>query len=287
MRRITRTDVRDALQAVLGCALWAASFSFLTYPNSIVSGGLTGIAQILNLLTGLPVGVMVIVMNIPLFAVAWKRFGLRFIVLSLIGMLAESLFVDLFNTFHLTLTHDMLLAAVYGGLLNGLGSGILYHTGATGGGADIAARLVRRRYPYMNFGTITLGFNAVVVIAFAVIFRRVDSAMYTIITMYAASRVVNLILYGMVNSSVCYIITIRPKEIAGEISSRLGRGATILKGEGAYSGEERDVVLCAVKRQQIPQLKRIVAEVDERSFVIVTESHEVFGLNFANIKKTD
>lgn len=285
--KIRLRDIRDIASILAGCAVYGVSFAFLTYPNNIVSGGITGISQIINLLTGLPVGVMVIVMNIPLFAVAWKKFGLRFLLYSLIGMAMTSVFIDLFNALHLTLTNDMLLASVYGGLLNGIGGGLIYHVGATAGGTDIAARLVRRKYGHINFGTISLSLNAVVVIAFAVIFKRFDSAMYTIITMYVSSRVVNLILYGLANSSICYIITIEPKEICRQIGEQLHRGATILRGEGAYSGEERDVVLCAVKRHQIPQLKRIVTEIDERSFVIVTESHEVFGKNFMDIANTD
>lgn len=285
--QIKARDIRDVFFIVAGCAIYGASFAFLTYPNSIVSGGLTGISQILNLLTGLPVGVMVMVMNIPLFVVAWKRFGVRFIVYSLIGMVGDSLFIDLFSSLHIALTNDTLLASVYGGILNGLGSGLVYHVGATTGGTDIAARLVRKKYPYMNFGTVTLALNTVVVAAFAVIFRRADSAMYTIITMFVASRIVNLILYGLENSGVCYIITVKPKEISRHIGERLHRGATILHGEGAYSGQDRYVVLCAVKRQQIPELRRIVTEVDGNSFVIVTQSHEVFGENFMNIASND
>lgn len=287
MKKFTRQDAKDVVLITAGCAVWAAAFAFLTYPNSIVSGGLTGIAQIINLLTGLPVGVMVIVMNIPLFAVAWKKFGGRFILLSLLGMIFSSLFIDLFSLVPLTLTTDTLLASVYGGLLKGVGSGLVFLTGATTGGSEIGARLLRRKYAYINFGTIYMVLDVLVVAAFAVIFRRFDSAMYTVITMFVSSRVVNLLLYGMANSSVCYIITTQPEAIAREVGSQLSRGATLLKGKGAYSGEERDVILCAVKRQQIPALKKIVSAADEHAFVIVTESHEVFGKNFLNIANVD
>ena len=285
--RFLKTDGRAVAINLVGCAITGISFSFFTFPNNIVSGGLTGIAQILNLLTGLPVGVMVIVMNIPLFAVAWKKFGLRFIIYSLIGMVVSSLAIDFFNLFHIALTNDILLAAVYGGLLKGLGWGLVYTTGATGGGTDILSRLLRRKYPYIQFGNISMMLDAVVVVAFAIIFKRADAAMYTLITMFVSSRIVNLLLYGTANSSVCYIITSFPKDIAKAVNEQLHRGATLLKGEGAYSGEERDVVLCAVKRQQIPTLKKIVSGVDEHAFVIVTQSHEVFGKNFQDIVKVD
>ena len=282
-----KTDGRSVALTLLGCAIYGISFSFLTFPNNIVSGGLTGIGQILNLLFGLPVGVMIMVMNVPLFVVAWKKLGLRFIIYSLIGMVGTSVAIDLFSLFHITLTNDILLAAVYGGLLNGLGTGLIFSGGGTSGGTDIMSRLLRRKYPYLQIGTISLALNVVVVLAFAVIFHRADAAMYTVITMFVSSRVINLILYGTSNSSICYVITTYPHEIASAINSALHRGATLLKGEGAYSGEERDVVLCAVRRHQIPQLKKLVSNLDGHAFVIVTESHEVFGKNFQNIEKTD
>ncbi len=278
---------RRVAMTLLGCAMMGASFAFLTYPNSIVSGGLTGVGQIINLLTGLPVGVMVMIMNIPLFAVAWRKFGLEFLLFSTLGMVATSVFIDLFNSLSLALTNDILLAAVYGGLIKGVGAGLVYTAGATSGGTDIGARMLRRRFPYVNIGNFSLGLDATVVIAFAVIFSRFDSAMYTIITMFVASRVVNLILYGMEQSSVCYIITKYPEKIADQIGSQLHRGSTLLQGEGAYSGEERDVVLCVVKRQRIPELKKLVYKMDGQAFMIVTESHQVFGKNFGNIQKAD
>lgn len=283
----TKSDIKSVILIVLGSAIAAAGVSFITYPNGIVSGGATGIAQIVNTLTGLPVGVMTVILNVPLFVLAWKKFGIRFILGSLLGMLTSSLFIDLFASLELVLTDDLLLTAVYGGLVKGFGYGLIYTTGATGGGSDIAARMLRRRYPYINFGTISLALDAAVVIAYALVVHQFDTAMYTVITMFVSSRVVNLLLYGAMNSSVCYIITIKPREIADAIGEQLRRGATLLKAEGAYTGEERFVVLCAIKKQQIAALKKIITAIDERSFVIVTESHEVFGQNFSSISKPD
>ena len=163
MNKVTSRDIKDVLLILAGCLVGAMAFSFLTFPNSIVSGGLTGIAQILNLLTGLPVGVTVIVMNIPLFLVAWRKFGVRFIVYSVIGMVGSSVFIDLFNSLHVVLTQDMLLASIFGGVMKGVGAGLIYYPGATAGGSDIGARLLRRKYPHINFGTLSLGLDAVVV----------------------------------------------------------------------------------------------------------------------------
>ncbi len=285
--KFSRGDIRSVILIVLGTAIGAAGFAFFTFPNDIVSGGFTGIAQILNHLSGLPVGVLTIAFNIPLFILAWKKFGPKFLMASLIGLLSNSLFIDLFNSLELSLTNDLLLAAVYGGLVKGLGYGLVYSVGATTGGSDILARMLRRKYPYINFGTIALCLDAVVVLLFALVVQKFDSAMYTIIAMFVSSRIVNLVLYGTMNSCICYIITIQPRQIAQAIGETLHRGATLLKAEGAYTGEERSVVLCVIKQPQIAELKKIISGIDEHSFVIVTHSHEVFGKNFSNITNLD
>lgn len=284
---VTREDAQSSLMIVLGTAINAVGFSFITYPNSIVAGGVTGIAQIINHFTALPVGMVSIAMNIPLFLVAWRMFGLRFLLLSLLGMVSSSVFIDLFNMLGLCLTDDLLLAAVFGGLVKGFGLGLVYKTGGTTGGADIGARMLRRRYPYINFGTLSLSLDAAVVLCYALSIGKLDAAMYTVITMFASSRVVNLVLYGAMNSSVCYIITIKPREIAEAVSESLHRGATLLKAEGAYTGEERFVVLCVIRRREIAEVKKIITRIDSRSFVIVTSSHEIFGKNFSNIASQD
>lgn len=284
---VTREDAQSSLMIVLGTAINAVGFSFITYPNSIVAGGVTGIAQIINHFTALPVGMVSMAMNIPLFIIAWRMFGLRFLLLSLLGMVSSSVFIDLFNMLGLCLTDDLLLAAVFGGLVKGFGLGLVYKTGGTTGGADIGARMLRRRYPYINFGTLSLSLDAAVVLCYALSIGKLDAAMYTVITMFASSRVVNLVLYGAMNSSVCYIITIKPREIAEAVSQSLHRGATLLKAEGAYTGEERFVVLCVIRRREIAEVKKIITRIDSRSFVIVTSSHEIFGKNFSNIASQD
>lgn len=283
----TREDARGALMIVLGTAINAIGFSFITFPNSIVAGGVTGVAQIIHHFTSLPVGMTGMVLNIPLFVLAWRVFGLKFLLASLLGLVSSSVFIDLFDLLNVCLTDDLLLAAVYGGLVKGFGLGLVYRTGGTTGGADIGARMLRRRYPHVNFGTLSLALDAAVVVCYAVAVQKVDAAMYTVITMFVSSRVVNLVLYGAMNSSVCYIVTIRPREIAEAVSQSLHRGATLLRAEGAYTGEERFVVLCVIRRREIAALKRIITRIDDRSFVIVTSSHEIFGKNFSSISNPD
>lgn len=283
MYKKIRETVLPLLKIVLGSLLYAAGFRFFLYPNDVVTGGVTGIAMIINYLTQFPVGVMVLIINIPLFLISWKKFGLRFMIATLIGTVVSSVAVDLLALAPVEVTHEPLLAAVYGGLIKGFGLGMLYRTGATTGGSDLIAKLLRRRYPYINFGSMLLAVDVVVIVAFAVIFGKYDSAMYAIICMFITTRVVDLVLYGAVNSKVCYIITDHSTEMKDAIVLQLHRGVTFLHGEGAWSGKEKDIILCVIKHQQIVDLKRIVEAVDEKAFMIVSDSREVFGQGFSYI----
>ena len=269
---------------LIGSALYAAGFQFFLYPNAIVTGGVTGIAMIINYFSGFPVGVMTLIINVPLFIFSWKKFGLPFILASLAGTVLSSVMVDLFALIPLEVTHEPLLGAIYGGIIKGFGLGIVYHTGATTGGVDIVAKFLRRRYQHINFSTFILALDAAVIAAFAVAFRRYDSAMYAIICMYIAARVIDLVLYGAVNSKVCYIITDRSDEIKNGIVNSLHRGVTFLHGEGAWSGQEKNVILCVIKQSQIVDLKHLIDAVDDKAFVIVSDSREVFGNGFAYLR---
>ncbi len=277
----------DLTRIIAGSFIAAVSFRFFTFPNNIVSGGITGIAQIINMLSGFPVGVATILMNVPLFVWAWKKLGRKFVVLTGVCMACSSVFIDLLAAVAVPVTREPMLAAVYGGLLNGLGWGLVYTTGYTGGGIDIPARFLRRQYPHINFGTFVLGMNIVIIIAFAAIFRKFESCMYTLICMYVVNKVEALILYGPVNSRLCYIISDKSDELRHAITEQLGRGATLLQGHGAWSGKEKQVILCAVKPVQLGRLRRIVREIDVNSFLVISDARSVYGRGFENIQVED
>ena len=269
----------------MGSSLVAISFRYLTFPNSIVSGGVTGIAQIVNLLTGLPVGAITVVINAPLFLWAWQKLGKRFVALTLLCMLTTSLLIDLFAHIPYTVTEEPMLAAVYGGLVTGAGYGLCYTTGATAGGTDIPSRMLRRRYPHINMTTFILLFNLVVIVTFAVLFHRFDSCMYTLICMYITNKVDSLILYGPVNSRLCYIISDKSADLSAAITGRLHRGVTLLDGHGAWSGKAERVIMCAVKPGQLGPLRRMVREIDPKSFLIVGDARTIYGHGFESIEE--
>lgn len=268
---------------VVGAAFYAAGFEFFLYPNSIIVGGVNGLSMIINYLTGLPVGVMSVIINIPLFIIAWKEFGTKFVVGSLVGMLLSSALIDVFALAQYVATDDMLLACIIGGAVKGFGLGVIYYAGATTGGTDIIAKFVRLKFPYINFGTLVLMTDAVIVLAFAIIFKKFEAAMYAVIAMFVASKVIDLALYGINNSNVCYIISDKSDRLVSEITAHLKRGVTILEGEGAYSRKNKQVLLCVVKRTQIAAVRKIIRTVDENAFFVITDAKDVFGKGFGDI----
>ena len=267
-------------QTVLGSALFAAGFAFFLQPNDLSSGGISGLALILVELTQFgSVGVVSILINLPLFLLGGLKIGKRFFVGSLIGMLLSSVLIDGFAALHLPAV-EPIIAIVYGGVLCGLGIGIVFGAGTSTGGSDILVRLLKLRYRNVPIGQISLTFDALVVLLTGIVFRDMNKALYTGITVFLCGKMVDAVVYRFDYSKVAMIITKEYDSIAKEIGDKLDRGATFLHGEGSYSGEETKVILTAVKKQQIAQLKELVMTLDPKAFVIVQEAHQVLGDGF-------
>ena len=274
------------LLIVLGSVIYAIGFQYFMFPNNIVSGGITGVSMIINHFTHWPVGMMVLAMNVPLFLIAWRHFGTDYLVGSLVGTAVSSICVDLFASTGFVATTDPMLGSIIGGVIKGAGMGLIYYVGASTGGVDIVAKMLRQKYQQINFGTIVLIIDVVIVAAYALALKQYQSAMYSLIGMYVVSKVVDLALYGIDNSSLCYIVSEKSEELTQEIiSGHVHRGVTILSGEGAYSHQKKNVIMCVIKRTQIAELRRLVRSVDERAFFIVTDAKNVFGNGFENISE--
>ncbi len=270
----------------VGSVIYAVGFQFFMYPNNIVSGGVAGVSMIINHFTGFPVGMMSLIINIPLFIVAWKHFGLPFLIGSLVGTVLSSVFVDVFALTGIVMTHDPMLASIIGGVIKGFGYGLIFFVGASTGGIDIVAKFLRQRNQHINFGTIILIIDVAIVTAYALVLNKYESAMYSLIGMFVVSRVVDLVLYGIDNSSICYIISENSEALVKQITTgHIHRGVTILEGEGAYSHRKKEVIMCVIKRTQIPEIRRIVRNVDEKAFFIVTDAKNVFGNGFESISE--
>ena len=265
---------------VLGSAVFAAGFAFFLQPNDLSPGGISGLALLLVELTGFgSVGMISILINLPLFVLGGLKIGKQFFAGSLIGMVLSSVLIDGFAALQLPAVEPV-IAIVYGGVICGLGLGIVFVNGTSTGGSDILVRLLKLRYRNVPIGQISLTFDAVIVLLTGLVFRDMNKALYTGITVYLCGKMVDAVVYSFDYSKVAMIISKEYETIAREVGIRLDRGATFLHGEGSYSGQETKVVLVAIKKQQLAELKELVMELDPSAFVIVQEAHQVLGDGF-------
>lgn len=274
---------------IVGASLiYAVGFNWCYVPNDIAFGGITGVGQIVNfLLPWAPIGTVVIVLNIPLFLLGWRLLGGHLLISSLFAMAVSSVFIDLIDSLYQFPPMDPLLACIFGGVLLGLSLGLVFQQGATTGGTDLLARLIKLKLSWLPMGKLLLAVDLVVIVAVSVVFQNLFSALYGLVSLYISSLVMDGVLYGMDQAKVAYIIGNHPKEISDTIVRELDRGVTILHGMGAYSGADKEVLFCAFKQRQIVALKRVVKEIDPSAFLIVCEAHEVLGEGFREYKQND
>lgn len=284
MKKIYRPALELA-ELIVGCAVFALGFNLFLAPNEINAGGLSGLAMVLNsVFDFISIGLFMALMNLPLFVISGFKIGKKFFLGSLIGMGLSSTFIDLFAPISIPQT-EPLVAALYGGAICGLGLGLAFLSGSSTGGSDIAVRLLKRRYQNVPIGTISICFDVVVIIIAASKFGKLSIALYSGIASFVSGLVVDAVVYHFDYSKVALIITKKHEEVALELDRQLDRGATFLRGEGSFTREERMVVLAAVKRHQVADLKRLVMEVDPSAFVIVQDAHQVLGHGFSRYSK--
>ncbi|KLU67905.1 hypothetical protein DEAC_c03120 [Desulfosporosinus acididurans] len=273
--------LKHLLGIILGATIVSVSINTLIIPNRIADGGVTGIAIILHYLFKWPVSWIILALNIPLFIVGLKLVGRRFLLLSVLGVAVLSMTLSM-TTQLPPLTHDTLLAAISGGVVSGIGMGIIFRSRGSLGGTDILAVLFARTTPF-SVGQILLAIDAVIFMMAAILFKP-EMAMYAMIYMFIATRVVDLVQEGLSYSKSVMVVTSCPQEIANEIMSKLERGVTLFQATGAFSGESKQVVYCVINRTELSQLKEIVREQDPMSFVAISEVPEVVGEGFSSWK---
>ena len=270
---------------IVGSAVFALGFSLFLQPNEMSPGGISGLAMILTHILGIgTTGIFSILINLPLFILGGVKIGKRFFVGSLLGMLLSSVLIDAFAGIPFPAT-EPLIAALYGGVLCGLGLGAVFMCGTSTGGSDILVRLLKLKYRNVPIGQISMYFDAVVVILTGLVFRDVSKALYTGITVFVCGQVLDAVVYKFDYSKVALIISPEHVAIATAIAEKLDRGATYLKAEGSYTRNDTMVVLTAVKKQQVAELKELVMEIDPKAFIIVQEAHQVLGDGFSHYSK--
>lgn len=278
MKEKLRQEIKNAALITLGLLIGSLAYKMYLIPNQVVSGGFTGIGQLLNRFTGLSVGTVNVLLNVPLFLVSMKSMGMPFGVRSLLAMLALSALIDLLPL--PPATDDLLLAAVYGGVTMGIGFGLILRGSATTGGTDMLAALIHRLFPQMRVSIGIFLIDGLVIVASAFVFEP-QSAMYGLISAFIANVLVDVVLEGPNAAHAYFIVSDKSDAIAERIMAEMDRGVTALNAMGMYKKTEKRVLLCVVNRFQTMVLRRIVFAVDPSAFVFSTRANEVLGEGFS------
>lgn len=273
------------LKIIAGSAIFALGFDLFLEPNALNAGGMTGLAMVLIRILGFgSVGIVSALMNLPLFILGGVKVGKRFFIGSLIGMIVSSLLLELFLGIPVP-EAEPLIAALYGGLLCGFGLGIVFITGASTGGSDIVVRLLKLRWRNVPIGQISLVFDATVALLTGLVFWDITRALYSGVAIFVTSKVIDAVVYSFDYSKVALIISKEYEKVAKAIDGNLQRGVTYLYGQGFFSGKDTKVILTAVKKQQLAELKELVVEIDPNAFIVVQEAHQVLGEGFSRYSK--
>ena len=281
LRKIPWIFIKQLLGIIIGSVIVAASINVFILANQIADGGITGIAIIFYYLFQWDVGLTVIILNIPLFILGYTAVGKRLLILTIIGVFTFSAALNYFHGLP-AITNDSLLAVVFGGLITGIGMGIIFRSRGSLGGTDILAIVLHKKTSF-SVGQLILAFDAVVFLAAAIIFHP-EMAMYAIIYMFIAAKVIDLVQVGLNYSKSIMVVTDKPHIIASEIIKNLGRGVTFFEAEGAYSKSTKKVVYSVVSRAQLSQVKDIIHKLDPDAFVTIGDVSEVLGEGFVSWK---
>ncbi len=277
-----REIVSSYILIVLGCIIGGAAYPAFLTPSSIAPGGLTGLATIFNYLFHLPVGITSMVMNLPLFVVSFIFMGGRFVFRSFVATILFSLCIDFLPV--PVLTDDILLNAVFGGVVLGIGLGLIQRGFATTGGTDMIALMIHKKATFVSVGAVLFGIDCVVIVAAGFTMTPVI-ALYSMICIFVSSKALDLVMAGFGNAKACYIITDRHQQIADRVLTEMDRGVTRIEAFGEYSGEKRNMLLCVVSSKETALLKRIVKSEDAGAFMFVTDTHETLGEGFASLNE--
>ena len=276
----------DYVFMIIGCICYALSLRVFLIPNSVVGGGVSGVATIIEITTGLPAGLFILLINLPILAMGFKMMGWKFILNCLITTATLSGVTELITLFgNISITDNKLLASAYGGILQGLGIGCFIRFNMSSGGTELLGRITHKIIPVFSIATHVAILDAAVVISGAITLKNPENVLYALILIFISAKASDLIVSGLNKAKLCYVITDKPEQIASFLIAHSPRGVTLLNGEGMYSKTPKGVLLTCVKFNQISSLKDWVKQIDEHAFVIMTDANEVYGKGFSDISK--
>jgi len=278
--------ITDFLFILAGSVCYAVAIGMFSAPNDIAPGGLTGVATLLNyLFEWIPIGTATIVMNVPLIIASWFVLSKYMVLRTLWGILISSVLTDLLTPYIGTLFlvsegRNPLLVCIFGGALLGLGVGLIMRRGGTTGGSEVISRLLEKKYPHMSVGTLILGVDAIVITLSAVVYGKVEQALYAVVFVFVGSQIIDRVVYGGRSGKMVMIMSKKQPEITRAIMTRVNRGVTLLKSQGGYSGQDQNTMLVAVRKDEVFRLRKTVFDIDPEAFLMILTTDEVRGLGF-------
>jgi uncharacterized membrane-anchored protein YitT (DUF2179 family) len=274
--------IKDILLIAAAALIFSLGLHCFTVPNEIAPGGVIGIATIINSFLPVSVGTVYALFNVPLIIVGIRYLGKKRMIKTLVSVGVITAATDFILVWANvpTYTGDKILAAIFGGILFGAGLGLIYVREGTSGGIDIVNRIINEKCPHLKMGAIMLVTDAVIITAAMFVFRSAEAGLYAMIAIFVSGRVADLILYGRLEGKLMFVFSEKYDEITQRILSEEGRGVTFLKGTGAYSGEDRNVICCAVYSNQYARIKRKIGEIDSTAFIVIANIKEAFGNGF-------
>lgn len=274
--------IKECLGTLLGSFIMAAGTSLFLLPNQLSSGGVAGIATITYYLFNIPMGTVILAINIPLFALAVYKLGKVFFIKSMIGTISFSIFIDLLDQIP-ALTSDRFLACIYGGIIIGFGTAIILKANSSTGGSDLVSFIAKAYKPTLRTSNIIIIIDIVIVTLNVIFFREIEIGLYSAIAIYLMGKIIDIIFEGIYFTKLIFIISNKNEKIAKEIGETIKRGTTGLLGKGMYTQKEKLVLMCAASRGDVARVKNIARNIDPKSFIIITNSREVVGLGFKNM----
>ena len=266
----------EYLIIAVASSFYAIAISLFLDPNKLAPGGVTGIAIIINHFLKMPTGVLVLILNIPIMLLGIWKFGLKFFISTIVATVMGSVFIDVAARFPVA-TNDLFLSALIGGILMGLSIGIIFKVGASTGGTDIIARLLKLRFPHIETGKLFICVDILIVMASAIAFRDIELAAYAGICVFVGGKALDFVLYGGEGARLIFVISEKEEEIADKFMTELDSGVTYVNGIGAYTYSDKKIVMCAMTKQMLPKAQDIVKEIDDNAFMIITSANEIVG----------
>lgn len=279
MKNKIKKIILSFILTIIGTAIMAISIDLFLLPNQISTGGFSGIGTIAYYLFNIPIGTTVLILNIPLFILAFIRNGRKFFIDTLIGTLLLSLFLDLFACIR-SATNTSLLACIYGGILSGIGNAIVLKVNASTGGSDLLAQIIKSYKPNVKTGNVIVILDAIIIIASTIAFGEIEIGLYSGIAIYVMGKVLDVFFEGIDFAKLMIIISPKFQEISDTINNEIKRGTTSIYGKGMYKKDEKELLLCVASRKEIVEIRKIINKIDAKAFLIITNAREVYGEGF-------